>query len=159
MKFRMIANVLILTLAAWLPGVAQQNATPQPSAQQTPASPAPAETGKVAEKSACACCEHMKNHGKEAAGDHASKACCPSKDGEAAKSMTCCEGKEMDCCKQDNKDNQTAMNCCAGKDGKMCAKKDGKDCCGKDAMACNGKNGRNCCAGHGKACAHGASRS
>ena len=159
MKFRIVANVLILSLAAWLPGAAQQSATPQPAPQQTPGSPVPADTGKAAGKSGCACCEHMKDHGKETTGDHASKTCCPGKEDQAAKSMSCCDGKEMACCKKDGKGNQTAMSCCTGKDGKMCATKGGKDCCAKDAMACNGKDGKNCCAGQGHACSHGTSQS
>jgi hypothetical protein len=148
MKSRMIASVLLLTLAAWLPAAARQNA-----------SPAPSDAGKAPPKAGCVCCDHMKDHGKEVTGDHGSKACCPAKEGQVAKSMPCCDGKEMAGSKKDGKDSQTAMNCCAGKEGKMCATKDAKDCCGKDAMACNRKDGKNCCAGHGHACSHGASPS
>jgi len=149
MKIRMIAVVLILAVAAWLPATAQQSATP----------PAQAESAKPAAKSACACCEHAKDQGKEATGDHASMACCPGKEGEAAKSASCCDGKEMACCKKEGKDNQTAMNCCGSKVGKMCASKNMKECCGRDAMAGKGKDGKNCCAGPGHACSHGATQS
>ncbi len=134
MKTRTIAFVMLLALAAWLPTAAQQNGAPSAATPQTQGQ---AGAAKTADKSACACCEQKKAQGK----------------GETAKSMSCCEGKDMTCCKKDNKDNQTAMNCCAGKDGKQCATKDGKGCCGKDAMACNTKDGKQCCAGH-SACSH-----
>jgi hypothetical protein len=143
MKTRMIAILMILAVAAWIPTTAQQNTAPQPAAQQVQAPSAPADSGKNAGKNGCACCQEKKDQNKGS---------------EAAKSMSCCEGKEMTCCKKDSNDKQTAMNCCAGKDGKQCAKKDGKGCCGKDAMACNSKDGRDCCAGHAM-CSHGSAQS
>jgi hypothetical protein len=145
MKIRIIAVLLTLALAAWLPITAQQTAAPQPSAQQAPATPS--DTGKTA----CTCCDHKQDQSSD-----------------TAKAKNCCAGKDMDCCKKDGKDSQSAMNCCAGKDGKQCAKKDGKACCGKDgkaccgkdAMACNSKDGKNCCAGTGhQGCCHGMSQS
>jgi hypothetical protein len=125
MKIRTISMMLILALAAWLPVMAQQPTAPQTNAPQ------------AQDKNACACCEHTKDQGKD-----------------AAKGMRCCKGKDT-CCKKDSKDQQSAMNCCAGKDGAQCAT-DGKDCCGKDgkqecchkAMASNAKDGKHCCAGH-----------
>ena len=145
MKLRLIAIVLILALAAWLPAVAQQST----GAQTTPSTDT--------KGSACACCHH-----KDHAGD-SGKSCCHGKDGSA----NCCQskdGKEMACCKEHSKGDQSAMNCCEGKEGKMCAKngkgccsgKDGKSCCGKDAVACNTKDGKNCCHdmnGHCRGCA------
>jgi hypothetical protein len=131
----MIAVVLILALAAWLPALAQQSGGTQP------APPTDAKQG------ACVCCDH-----KDQAGD-AAQSCCHGKNGDA---KSCCEskdGKQMACCKEHAKGEQSAMNCCKGKDGKMCAKsaknccagKDGKSCCGKDAAACNSKDGKPCC--------------
>jgi hypothetical protein len=138
MKVRTIAIGLIFTLAAWLPVMAQQTAAPQAAA-------APTDGAKSAEKSACACCTHTKDHGKAATGDHALS--------------SCCEGKDMACCKNGAKDNKSAATCCAGKDAKMCSKKDAKECCGKDTMVCNTKDAKNCCAGPAKECCHGASQS
>jgi hypothetical protein len=143
----MNAVVLIGTLAVWLPVMAQQPASP----------PTPAATDSA--KTACTCCEHLKNPGKEAQGDSASKACCQNKNGASAKSKSCCTDKEMAGDRKDDKDMKTAMTCCTSKDGKMCSKKYGKGCCGKDAMACNGKEGKNCCAGEGQTCLHAASQS
>ena len=136
MKSRIIAVVLLLTLAIWLPAFAQQTT----GSQTTP--PADSKTP------ACACCDH-KNHQGDAA-----KCCNHNKDAAAS----CCQGKngkEMACCKDHGKGDQSAMNCCKGKDGKMCAKdgkgcctgKDSKGCCGKDASACNTKDGKPCCGG------------
>lgn len=126
--------MLTLALAAWLPLVAQQPATPQTNAPQ------------AQDKNAC--CEHMKDQGKD-----------------ASKTMPCCQEKDSCRCKKDSQDDQSAMNCCAAKDGAQCAK-DAKGCCGKDAkqtcchnaMASNAKNGKHCCAGHG-CCTHNTSQS
>lgn len=144
MKFRMIALILIVSLAAWLPAAAQ------PSAPQQ-------DTGKPATKPACGCCAHMDHQGKDATADHAAMSCCPGKDG---KEMACC-GKDV----KDGKDAKSAMTCCnskEGKEAKMCASKDGKpccgskdvkSCCGKEAAANNSKNGKECCAAMKDCCA------
>jgi hypothetical protein len=139
MKFRMIVLILIVTLAAWLPAVAQQ-APPQ-------------DPGKTAAKPACACCAQTDQHGKDAASGQSAMACCHGKD---SKDMACCTKAA-----KDNKDATQAMPCCNGKDSKdakMCASKDGKpccdskngmSCCGKDATtACNSKDGKDCCSAH-----------
>ena len=159
MKVRMSAVVLILAITVWLPAMAQQSAAEQPSSQQATTPAAPTNDGKAAGTSECACCGQMKDQGKEATGDPASKACCPAKEGTTAKSATRCEDKDMARCKQDRKENKTAKNCCSGKDGKICARKEGKECCGKEALACNSKDRMNCCAGHAQNCSHGASQS
>ena len=136
MKSRMIALILMVTLAAWLPAVAQQAA--------------PQDPGKTAAKPACDCCAQMDHQGKAATSEHSAMTCCQGKD---AKEMPCCN-KDA----KDGKDAKVAMTCCNSKDGKdakMCAtkdgksccdSKDGKSCCGKDTAACNGKDGKNCCA-------------
>jgi hypothetical protein len=117
MKLRMIAIVLILALAAWLPAVAQQGKGSQTAPSTDTAG------------SACDCCDH-KNHASDSG-----KSCCQGKD-----------GKAMACCREHAKSDQSAMNCCEGKDGKgCCSGKDGKPCCGKDALACSTKDGKNCC--------------
>jgi hypothetical protein len=132
MKLRMIAVVLMLTLGAWLPSVAQQTT----GSQTTP----PADS----KAAACFCCDHQGHQGD------AAKSCCHGKDGAA----NCCQGKdgkEMACCKDHGKGDQTGMNCCKGKDGKMCAK-NGKDCCDNHAVACNTKDGKPCCRGAEGSC-------
>ena len=136
MKIRMIAVLMILALAAWLPAMAQQAASPN---QQAQTSAPRVDSAKPVAASACACCDKMNDQGKD------------------AKAASCCAGEEMACCKKDSKAAQSAMNCCAGKDGKQCAKKDGKGCCGKDAVACNSANGKHCCAGQD--CSHSSSQS
>jgi hypothetical protein len=129
MKIRMIAVLMILALAAWLPAMAQQVAAPPAPSEQAQAPASLLDSAKRAATSACAICDKTNDQGKD------------------AKAASCCAGKEMACCKKDSKNAQSAMNCCSGNDGKQCAKNDGKGCCGKDAVACNRANGKNCCAG------------
>ena len=141
MKFRTIAVILILIVAAGLPAVAQQGAAPQPAGQHAQAATPPTDSGKAAEKSACPCCEHMNHQGQANSPAHPSMGCCHGKDAKAGQSMSCCEGKDMPCCKKDGQDKQASSTCCHGKDGKMCAKQNGKHCCdGSDGNGCCGKN-------------------
>jgi hypothetical protein len=147
MKSRMIAVVLTLAVAAWLPAVAQQNPETQPSTA----------TDSNAKQAGGTCCDHQ----------HRDHSCCHGKDA-AANGKSCCEakdGKPMACCKEHDQGAQAARNCCAGKDDKTCAKdgkdccfgKEGKSCCAKDAAAAGGtKGGKNCCGegAHCPGCAH-----
>jgi hypothetical protein len=150
MKLRILAVLLIVTLAAWLPLAARQSAP----TSQAPATPQ--DSGKSPAKPACCCCDHKAQQDKgKAAGapDHSA--------------MTCCQGKDakaMACCGKDSKDAKASMDCCKDKDAKMCAKdgksccgsgdaKDGKSCCGKDALACNSKDAKDCCASASDCCA------
>ena len=131
MKLRILAVLLIVALAAWLPLAAQQSATPQDS-------------GKPTAKAACRCCCDKSQQDKDKTAStpgHSAMGCCQSKD-----------AKDMACCGKDNKDAKASMDCCKGKDAKMCAK-DGKFCCGKDAVACNSKDAKNCCAKASDCCA------
>jgi hypothetical protein len=136
MNLRIIASAFILTLAAWLPAVAQQSAGSQPA------------TSTDNKETACACCDHKDHHGHEA------KSCCHGKDDQASCSQSK-DRKGLACCKEHAKNDASAMNCCKGKEAKMCAKngknccagKDGQSCCGKDALACNMTDGENCRAG------------
>jgi hypothetical protein len=150
MKFRIIAVVLILTLAAWLPALAQQDrgSLPAPS--------------RDSDTTACASCDHKAHHGEDRKHSQDSRSCCHGKSGQA-NGKSCCQdtdGKQMACCNEHPKGDQAAMNCCRGADRKMCANdakgscagKDGKPCCGKDALACNRKDGKNCCADAAKDC-------
>jgi hypothetical protein len=146
MKLRILAVLLVVTLAAWLPLAAQQAAP----TSQAPATPQ--DSGKTAVKPACCCCDHntQQDKGKaDSTPDHSAMACCQGKD---AKDMACC-----------GKDAKASMDCCKGKDAKMCAKdgksccgsgdaKDGKSCCGKNAVACNSKDAKNCCASASDCC-------
>jgi len=150
MKLRILAVLLIVTLAAWLPLAAQQSA---------PTSQAPAtssDAGKTTAKPAGCCCEHEAQKDKGKAGgavNHSAMTCCHGKD---AKDMACC-GKDN----KDNKDAKASMDCCQGKDAKMCAKDGkscygsdkGKSCCGKDAVAGNSNDAKHCCASAADCCA------
>lgn len=147
MKVRNFTLFLALVLAAWLPSLAQQSATPS----QEPTKPTVTEPAKQDPGTCKDCCKHHQDAGKEA--EHHMADCCAAKDG---KTMECCQAKDgtqAACCSKD-KDSKSAMNCCkghnaAGKDGKhecsSCSGKDGKSCCGNDAMACNSKDKKNCC--------------
>ncbi|HXR32191.1 MAG TPA: hypothetical protein VN830_00675 [Verrucomicrobiae bacterium] len=143
MKLRILAALLIVTLAAWLPLAAQQSAT-----SQAPATPK--DSGKSAVTATGCCCDHQSQQDKsKTAGtpDHSAMACCHGKD-----------AKDMACCGKDAKNTKASMDCCKGMDAKMCAKegksccgsgdaKDGKSCCAKDCCA----SASDCCAGHAHA--------
>jgi hypothetical protein len=147
MKLRMILRAVLVTLALWVPAIAQQ-----------PAAPAPSSTTGAA-KSGCSCCDPAKDHGQDAKGDSAPQGCCQSKNSDSTKSMPCCTQEEVADGKKDDNKKKAAMACCTGKNGKMCTMKDQKECCGKDAMACNEKEGRTCCAGQGQTCSRPPSKS
>lgn len=87
MKTRMIAVLMILALAAWLPAVAQQ-AAPPASGQQAQTLASPANSAEPAAASACACCDKPKDQSKN------------------AKAADCCAGAEMACSKKDSKTAQ-----------------------------------------------------
>jgi hypothetical protein len=152
MRLRLIAVSLILVVSAWLPIIAQQSSTSQPSAKP--------------DQPAATCC-----HGKD--GNPQSMPRCEGKD---AKDMACCKKDARDkqatatCC--DAKDGksycrdakQSAAKCCKGKDAKLCTK-NGKDCCaGPDRQSCCDKNAaptsaanlnaKTCCAAEDHSCCH-----
>src|SRR5208283_4004020 len=116
MKVRMLAVFSILTLAAWLPIQAQQNATPAAPAPQAQTPGAPSEKGQASAKHSC-CCDPEKKPGQDAAAakpDH--------------QAMDCCQGATEAICAAKN-----GQTCCSGQNGK-----DGKDCCAGMAGQCAG---------------------
>jgi hypothetical protein len=140
MRLRLIAVSLILVVSAWLPIIAQQSSTSQPSAKP--------------DQPAATCC-----HGKD--GNPQSMPRCEGKD---AKDMACCKKDARDkqatatCCDA----KQSAAKCCKGKDAKLCTK-NGKDCCaGPDRQSCCDKNAaptsaanlnaKTCCAAEDHSC-------
>jgi len=150
----MLAVFSILTLAAWLPIQAQQNATPAAPAPQAQTPGAPSEKGQASAKHSC-CCDPEKKPGQDAAAakpDHQAMECCHGKGKDTAKAA-CCEGKEaakdMACCGKNDKDGKAAMNCCQGATEAICAAKNGQTCCSGQ----NGKDGKDCCAGMAGQCA------
>ncbi len=147
MKSRMLAVILVLTLATWLPAAGQQSATPS-----TRPSPAAQDSDNVTTNHSCCCSNenHNRDTGSAEKHDHSAMPCCQGK-----------ESKEMSCCSKNAKNSKDAMNCCNDKDAKVCAVKDGKaccdgkegkSCCSKDATACNTKAGLKCCGGKDKTC-------
>jgi hypothetical protein len=158
MKIRSVAVLLILSLAAWLPTVAQQSSAPQPAAPT-------ADSAKPSDKTACSCCQHSEGN---TPASKSAMSCCHDKDAKAAQSSSCCEandGKQMACCKKDAQGK--SAECCAGKDAQMCAKnaKNGdkpccdqttcKSCCEK-ASASNtaAASSKTCCAAANHNCCH-----
>jgi len=117
MKLRMFAAIAILSLAASLPVRAQQSATPNSPAQQTPATAG--DNRKATTKQEC--CKGTENVN-----------CCHGKATDTVKA-DCCQGKsvkEMPCCTNSDKADQAAVPCCIGIKERQSTAKDGKSCCG-----------------------------
>lgn len=142
MKLRIISIGLILALTPGPPVLAQQNTPTSSSAPQAQAPPAATDSGKTVGKPACGCCGQNENRGK---------------DTKSAKTLSCCENKQMGCSRKEAQNGRESLACCSGKEGKQCGKKEDKGCCGKQSMAGNSKDGKNCSAGHAT-CTHRASQ-
>jgi hypothetical protein len=134
MKVRLVAILLILFVAAWLPIAAQQSPAPQSAPQSAP---------QQAEPSCC--------HGQDANSAHSN--CC---EGKGAKDMACCkkdaQGKPAaDCCK--GQDTQM----CAKNEKGCCKQADGKSRCEK-TTANKADSAAKCCAVANHPCCHGKSQ-
>jgi hypothetical protein len=111
MKLRLIAVLLMLSLAAWLPTVAQQSPAPQPAAPAT-------DSAKPSDKAACSCCQHSDAHAQ------------------ANKSAECCAGKDAQMCAKNAKngdkpccDKTTCKSCCEKASASNTAAANSNSCC------------------------------